>query len=269
MKRILKSELDKFYTKAKVALSLISKINFSKYELVVDPCCGDGSFITNISHKNKISIDISPDLKGAIKSDFLSWDHTSIGVDRSKVIVISNPPFGKQGSIAMSFIKKSSQFADTIAFILPLSFSKPSMKNKIPDYYHLDYEEILPENSYLLDGESYSVKCVFQIWKKSNQIRQKIKSDEPIGFSYTKNKSLADLSIRRVGVYAGKGFLDTNKSQQSHYFLILKDKSMINLVIDELGKVNWNDLTVGPRSIAKGELNKIINEILWQKNKQS
>ncbi len=36
-----------------------------------------------------------------------------------------------------------------------------------------------------------------------------------------------------------------------------------NLVIEELEKINWNDLTVGPRSISKGELNKIINQILW------
>ena len=68
----------------------------------------------------------------------------------------------------MNFIKRSSEFADTIAFILPLSFAKPSMKNKIPEYFHLQYEEVLPDDSYLLDGESYSVKCVFQIWKKSD-----------------------------------------------------------------------------------------------------
>ncbi len=263
MKRILKSDLDKFYTKVELVNKLIKVIDFSNYELVVDPCCGDGSFYMNISHENKLAIDILPGIDNVIKHDFLTWDYSIINTDSKKVIVVSNPPFGKQGSSAMNFIKRSSEFADTIAFILPLSFAKPSVKNKIPEYFHLEYEEILPEDSYLLNGESYSVKCVFQIWKKSSEKRNQIKSDDAIGFSYTKNKNLADLAIRRVGVYAGKGFLDLNKSEQSHYFLILDDKSKKNLVIEELEKINWNDLTVGPRSISKGELNKIINQILW------
>jgi hypothetical protein len=268
MKRILKSDLDKFYTKVDLVKSLISKTNFSEYDLVVDPCCGDGAFYLNINHSNKIAIDILPGIDGVIKHDFLNWDYSQIETDRSKVLVISNPPFGKQGSLAMNFIKRSSEFADTIAFILPLSFAKPSDKNKIPEYYHLEHEEILPEDSYLLDGESYSVKCVFQIWKKSDTKRVKIQSDIAQGFNYTKNKNLADISVRRVGVYAGKAFTDLNKSEQSHYFLTIEDKSKINLVVEGLTKAIWNDLTVGPRSISKGELNKIINQILWQKNNQ-
>jgi hypothetical protein len=268
MKRILKSDLDKFYTKTDLVKNILSKIDFSDYDCVVDPCCGDGAFYLNINHNNKIAIDILPGIDGVIKHDFLTWNYSDIKSKSDKTIVVSNPPFGKQGSLAMNFIKRSSEFADTIAFILPLSFAKPSVKNKIPEYYHLEYEEILPEDSYLLDGESYSVKCVFQIWKKRDDIRKKIQSDEAEGFTYTKDKTLADLAIRRVGVYAGKAFTDLNKSEQSHYFLILDDKSKINLVVDELEKANWNDLTVGPRSISKGELNKILNEILWQKSKK-
>ena len=262
MKRILKSDLDKFYTKKELSTSLISKINLNQYEVVVDPCCGDGSFYSKINHKKVIGIDILPHIDGVITHDFLTWNYKTINEISSNVLVISNPPFGKQGSLAMNFIKRSSEFADTIAFILPLSFAKPSVKNKIPEFYHLEYEEILPEDSYLLDGENYSVKCVFQIWKKKDSKREKIKSDVATGFEYTKNKNLADIAIRRVGVYAGKAFRDLSKSEQSHYFLIIEDKSKIDFIINKLEDINWNDLTVGPRSISKGELNKVLNKIL-------
>lgn len=262
MKRILKSDLDKFYTKKELAIDLISKIKLSDYDLVVDPCCGDGSFYSNINHTNKIGIDILPHIDGVITHDFLTWNHTDIKIDSSKVLVISNPPFGKQGSLAMNFIKKSAEFSDTIAFILPLSFAKPSLKNKIPDYFHLEYEEILPEDSYLLDGENYDVKCVFQIWKKKDFKRQKIKSIESDGFKYTKDKTLADVAVRRVGVYAGKAFLDLNKSEQSHYFLIFDNKQKIDSVIKSLNENRWDDLTVGPRSISKSELNEFINKVI-------
>jgi hypothetical protein len=262
MKRILKSDLDKFYTEPSLAKRLISKFDLSKYELVIDPCCGDGAFYSNIQHPNKIGIDILPHIEGVIKSDFFEWNWSDIKTKSEGVIVISNPPFGKQGSLAMKFIKRCSLFADTIAFILPLSFAKPSVKNKIPENFHLDFEEILPENSYLLDGKDYSVKCVFQVWKKKEHKRPKITSETNKGFKYTKDKNSADISVRRVGVYAGKAFDEIiSKSKESHYFLILNDKSKKDTVINHLNNTKWNDLTVGPRSISKGELNEIINKL--------
>jgi hypothetical protein len=260
MKRILKSDLDKFYTKKELAKIIISKIEVEEFDLILDPSCGDGSFYSNINHQNKIGIDILPHIEGVIQNDFLTWNSQNLS---GKILSITNPPFGKQGSLALKFIKKCAIFSDTIAFILPLSFAKPSMKNKIPEYFHLEFEEILPDDSYLLNGESYDVKCVFQIWKRKNIKREKIKSEIESNFKYTKTKSEADLAIRRVGVYAGRAFKDAqNKSEQSHYFIILEDKEKINDVIHNLDSMKWNDLTVGPRSISKSELNKAMNEIL-------
>lgn len=261
MKRILKSELDKFYTKPELSKYLISKINLGDYDLIIDPCCGDGSFYLNINHENKIGIDIDPQIDNVEKCDFLDWNSSIINQSSDRVLVISNPPFGKGGSLAHKFIKKCSAFSDTIAFILPLSFCKESQKNKIPEYFHLEFEEILPDNSFLLNGQDYDVKCVFQIWKKKYFKRLRSEIESPKYFEYTKNKSSADLSIRRVGFFAGKASLDCNKSEQSHYFIILDDKSKINLVIEKLNEIEWVDFTVGPRSISKGELNSVINRI--------
>lgn len=260
MKRILKSDLDKFYTKPDLAKRLISLINLDEFDVVVDPSCGAGAFYSNINHKTKIGIDILPHIDGVISHDFLTWDHS--GLIGKKVISITNPPFGKQGSLAMKFFNKCAQFSDTIAFILPLSFAKPSVKNKIPQNFHLVYEEILDEASYLLDDEDYSVKCVFQVWSKSSRLRDKITSVGAVGFKYTKNREEAHLSVRRVGVYAGKAFIDVDKSLQSHYFIILDNPSLRDKLIQELNKKTWQDLTVGPRSISKSELNEVINSIL-------
>ncbi len=262
MKRIIKSNLDKFYTKYEVVKKLLGNINFGDYDLAIDPCCGDGAFFSNIEI-DKIGIDIQPDIDGVICHDFLTWDFSKLKVDRSKVIVISNPPFGKQGSLAMKFIKRSVEFSDTIAFILPLSFVKNSVKNRIPKLYHLHYEEILPEDSFLMDGLDYGVKCVFQIWKREETERSLIVDEVEEKFQYTKKKETADLSIRRVGFYAGKSWKDTNKSDQSHYFIILEDKSKIDGLVEYLNFLSWDkDLTVGPRSISKGELNSVINLFL-------
>jgi len=260
MKRILKSELDKFYTKKNVALKLINLVNIKAFDIIIEPSCGSGAFYNQINN-NKIGIDIEPEIDNVITHDFLTLDINDLHLQNKKIACIGNPPFGKQGSLALKFIKKSCDFSSQIAFILPLSFMKDSMKNKIPDYFHLLHEEILNENSFELNGEDYPVKCCFQIWEKRDYKRKKIKKIEPLTFKYTKNKDNADLAVRRVGVYAGKCFEDCNKSEQSHYFIILNDKSKKNLFLKTLDETKWLDLTVGPRSISKSELNKILNSL--------
>jgi len=257
MKRILKSELDKFYTKIDTAKYLINKVDISSFDVVIEPSCGSGSFYNQIEHKSKIGVDIAPEMKGVISHDFLTLDPK---VNNKNVLAIGNPPFGKQGSLAMKFINKSAEYCSQIAFILPISFMKDSYKNRIPDYFHLVSEEILDENSFELNGDDFSVKCCFQIWEKRDYVREKIKKIDAIGFEYTKDKSLADLSVRRVGVYAGNAFSDClDKSEQSHYFLILDDKTKKDQIIESLNSNTWSDLTVGPKSISKSELNKFLN----------
>ena len=190
MKRILKSELDKFYTKLDTAKYLINKVDINSFEIVIEPSCGSGSFYDQIHHESKIGVDIAPEIDGVITHDFLTLDPK---VSNKKVLVIGNPPFGKQGSLAMKFINKSAEYSDTIAFILPLSFMKDSVKNRIPEHFHLSEEEILDENSFELDGVDYPVKCCFQIWVKRDYKREKIKKIEPINFKYTKDKNLSDI----------------------------------------------------------------------------
>lgn len=263
MKRILKSELDKFYTKPNIAIDLISKLDLSLYSCVVDPSCGSGSFYSNINHQNKIGIDLLPEMDGVIRHDFLTWDYTNIGFDNKDVLVLTNPPFGKQGSLSMKFIKRSLEFSNTIGMILPLSFVKDSVKDRVPLELECVYEEILPPNSFLLDGEDYDVKCVFQIWKRTGSVREKTEQIKPIGFIYD-NKT-PDISIRRVGIYAGKAFIDTDKSKQSHYFIRINDKSKIDYIVESLNNKKWEDFTVGPRSISKNELNQYLNSILNEK----
>jgi hypothetical protein len=114
-----------------------------------------------------------------------------------------------------------------------------------------------------MNGIDYKVKCVFQIWKRRDIERSIIVDELEEGFQYTKKKENADISIRRVGFYAGKSWRDTNKSDQSHYFIVLDDKSKVDLLIEYLNSFSWNnDLTVGPRSISKGEINSVINSFL-------
>ena len=72
--------------------------------------------------------DIDPKKNNIIKCDFLTIDHDIFS--GKNVLSIGNPPFGRNSSMALKFIKKSALFATTIAFILPKGFKKDPLSIK-------------------------------------------------------------------------------------------------------------------------------------------
>jgi hypothetical protein len=120
---------DQFYTKKEVVISCLKDIDFTLYDVVIEPSAGDGAFFDEIPHKNKIGYDIDPKKNNIIKCDFLTIDHDIFS--GKNVLSIGNPPFGRNSSMALKFIKKSALFATTIAFILPKGFKKRSTIGKV------------------------------------------------------------------------------------------------------------------------------------------
>lgn len=252
MAKNVKNDLDKFYTKSSVVDFCVKFIDFSKFNTIIEPSAGNGSFSLKI--ENCIAYDIEPEHESIIKADFLKLD---IDFIENPTLVIGNPPFGRQASLAIKFLKKSAEFANSIAFILPKSFKKDSMKSKIPLNFHEILCEDLPKNSFLLNGKDYDVPCVFQIWEKKEYQREKVEVLKPQSFVFVKKDENPDISFRRVGINAGRVSLNTNKSEQSHYFIKTDD---VETFVEKATGINWeHDNTTGPRSISKQELIKSID----------
>jgi len=262
-------EKDQFYTDENVAKKCIDIIvelypKTKKY-LWIEPSAGNGSFYKNIKYE-KIGIDIDPKYEGIIKEDYLKWNYS--GKDKN-VILVGNPPFGKQSSLAKMFIKRGCEYADIIAFILPKSFTKPSMTNAFDRKFHCMHTSDIEKDAFLIQGNKrYDVPCIFQIWERKSEDR-KIEDKIPEnGFEYVKgvDKDI-DIALRRVGVFAGKSFLyEPEKfSTQSHYFIKFIDEGINkNNIIEAINKHTFPSNTVGPRSISKGEVNIVLNEIINQ-----
>jgi hypothetical protein len=257
--------IDKYYTKdivVELCLNLIKKyIQINIDDLIVEPSAGNGSFITGIksmTHNFKF-YDLEPDNDEIIQQDYLLYDYNIIKETFSKIHIIGNPPFGRQSSLAIKFIKKSCEFCHSISFILPKSFKKDSLKKSFPLYFHLIFETDLPSNSFLVNGVEHNVETVLQIWEKKDFKRIIIERIEPLHFIFVRKTENPDISFRRVGVNAG--IIDVNidlKSIQSHYFIKFTNNNNISNNIDLLKQIQFNhNNTVGPRSISKQEL---INE---------
>ena len=264
-----RNSIDKYYTKKDVVVKCIdmikSNIDVSENDLCIEPSAGNGSFISGIKQicTKHVFYDLEPEGKEIIKQDYLLLDVTSF--ERyDKIHIIGNPPFGRQSSLATKFIKKSVKFCDTISFILPKSFKKDSMQKYFPPNFHLVCNQDLPNDSFLVDDESYNVPCVFQIWEKRNTNRILPKKLKPNNFKFVKKPESPDISFRRVGINAGKIDRDTkSKAEQSHYFIKFQSR-LGKTKFEKLNSLMYDtkDNTVGPRSISKQELIKEFNKIL-------
>lgn len=270
-KGLQRNTIDKYYTTSRAVeycLGLFRQsISVAENDIIIEPSAGNGAFIDGIKSisSNYRFYDIEPEHVEIIKQDYLQISKESFRSTDSKIHLIGNPPFGRQSSLAIQFIKKSAEFCDTIAFILPKSFKKESLRKTFPPYFHLVLETDLPEKSFLVDGEEYDVPCIFQIWEKRARAREVAEKQEPAHFQFVKKTESPDISFRRVGVYAGK--IDTcisDKSEQSHYFIQFTNGKTVEENMGLLATVQYADLnnTVGPRSISKQELIKEWNQIL-------
>lgn len=263
-----RNTIDKFYTSYKVVNKCIelikSKIDIKDNDLCIEPSAGNGSFINAIKSlfNHYKFYDIEPDNLEIIKLDYLKFNYIP-NKKYNKIHIIGNPPFGRQSSLAIKFIKKSINFCDSISFILPKSFKKESLKKKINLYFHLESEFDLPYNSFFVNDIPYNVPCVFQIWIKKKKKRKIPKILIENGFKFVKKNESPDISFRRIGAYAGKiDKICENKSIQSHYFIKFNN-DLTDDLFNKLSNINFETkyFTCGPPSISKQEIIKKYNSI--------
>lgn len=263
MARIIKELNDKFYTNPNVSKSILDKLDISIYDLVIEPSAGNGSFYEQINHHNKIGLDILPEADNII---CCNWFDFKLDKLYNNILVIGNPPFGKQGSLALKFINHCDSFnAQTIVFILPKSFKKDSMKNKINLNYHLVEEYDIENNSFLLNNIVYDVPSIVQVWSRGEYPRKKKEMTTTTDlFTFVKKEDNPDFSVRRVGFYAG--YLYENyeeKSTESHYFIKNGNILSLDRLIEVIKSLEWeHNNTAGARSISKVELIEKIKSSL-------
>jgi hypothetical protein len=266
--------LDQFYTKHDVAEKYYnivkSKIDINKYDIILEPSAGSGSFFELFDKNKRIGIDIDPKNKNIIKQDFFEYEP----VKNKKYIVIGNPPFGKVSSTAVKFFNKSAEFADTICFIIPRTFKRVSVQNKLNLNFHNIYSEDVPLSPCCFEPKM-DAKCVFQIWQKTNKKRKKvILNNEHNDFTFrnfteydTKNQPIpptnADFALKAYGSNCGK-IKDTELN-------VLRPKSWhwikANINIIELKKrFNSLDYTISKDTVRQDSIGRKELIFLYEQN---
>jgi len=259
--------LDKYYTKEEIVLfcykAIKRYIKIKKSDLIVEPSAGNGAFLSIIKKlsNNYKFYDIKPEHADIQKQNFLKLTSKILKRFRSKTLhIIGNPPFGIKASMAIKFIKHASLLnAQSISFILPVSFKKPSFRKSFPKNYHLIYEKKLPIDAFTFENSSRNIKTVFQIWEKKSYSRKIYKKHLPKSWYKFVKKDECDYAIRRVGFSVGKvKKCDINDNINTNWFI----KVDRNVSLEKLNKIKFNKTNnIGAYSISKQDIIKKYNKI--------
>jgi predicted RNA methylase len=247
--------LDQFYTRPDVARDCIERLNRllgpREGARWIEPAAGAGAFL-DLLPADAIALDLAPQRADIERADFLRWQPGEAG----DWIVVGNPPFGKNSSLALKFFNHAATFASVVALILPRTFQKESVLGKLHPNMHLRAEFDLPYKAFLFAGEAYDVPTVFQIWEQGEQPRivvQRRLSHPDFRFV---TAELADFAFQRVGARAGLvSEQGLRKSAQSHYFI--KASGEPHQLLQRLRAIDWHPVktrTAGNPSIGKSEL---------------
>jgi hypothetical protein len=273
IKSVRKEGLDKFYTLPVYSKKCIEKVgefyDITKWDLIVEPSAGNGSFLHQVPSEKKIGMDIYPEDPNIIKQDFFEY---SPPPHHPNILVIGNPPFGRVSSMAIKFFNHSAKWANVIAFIIPRTFRKTSVQNKLDETFHLIYDEEIP-NSPCCFSPPMMVKCCFQIWEKKNTNRPLIasvtkhKDWDFLGFVATTPPPTADFAMRAYGGRIGEiktDGLNELRPKSWHWFKSNIDKTEL---IERLKQLDYSNSmnTARQNSMGRAELVSLYTDFMNSK----
>jgi hypothetical protein len=183
----------------------------------LEPCVGAGSLAVWLPGNVEARDIHDYGYPHTILSDYLTTPST-----KQFDLVFTNPPFGRAGSIATKIFNRATQDTDRIAMILPTSFRKISLVDRLNQWFHPVVDDLLPCQHFLLpDGTTRKVNTVFQMWERRNYRRGYYKDlTDCLPYIKRVHKGIAEFAIRTQGSKAGKILEGLDHSPASTAFCV-------------------------------------------------
>ena len=199
-----KTGKEQYYTPDKTVKECMKLVDAVKVGGVyLEPAGGTGSFVRELGKRGRVvAYDIEPKSEGIQRTEnFLKEDLSGL----SEVITVTNPPFGRANSLCIPFFNKCAEVSTIIGFLVPKSWRKWSVMNKLDRRFHLvsDTEMVV---DYDYEGTQKSkgrLKTVFQVWERREELRE-VYTAEDRGYITKCGPEDADVSLTVFGRGCGK-----------------------------------------------------------------
>ena len=188
-----------------------------------------------------------------VEADFLTWE-PGVKFDA----IVGNPPYGKNTSLAVKFLNKAIELTDNVHYVLPRSFRKPSILNRVHPNLHLVEDLDVADETF---GGTIITCC--QRWELREEKREKVKtSTKHPDFAFV-GKDEANLFVGRMGHVSGRVLTeDFVRYAENHFFLKVEDEEVKQRLITLSPKFHAQAraAVVGIPNLSKNEMIAIYME---------
>jgi predicted RNA methylase len=232
--------------------------------ILLEPAGGTGAFIDAAKAHGLtkvVSYDIEPHHKKIELGDFLAQE-----IIQSGLLTITNPPFGRNNSLSIPFFNKAAEVSDLIVFIVPRSWRKWSVQNRLNQNFHLVRDDDLTINYVDVNGHDAHAKdrlrtCV-QYWERKSKLRPIVKVKD-MGIIERTTPELADAAMTLFGYSCGKLSTDFERRKvTTQMYLKFKHPKAKNAIENsDFSKFYMN--TAYTEALSLPEINYVLNEYIY------
>ena len=258
---------EQFYTPQDLADRLMAEVSRLIPDLnsrtLIEPAGGTGAFIEAAKRAGLLEVlsyDIEPKHPAVKKGDFLNAVLVA-----SDAITISNPPFGRNNSLSIPFFNKAADHSEYICFIVPRSWRKWSVTNRLDRRFHLLADQDIQIDYVDDSGDKISAKnnlaTCFQIWQRQEVRRPKL-SVRDMGLIEKTDPENADVALTVFGFGCGKVLTDfERKPNSTRMFLKLRHESALE-ALQTVDFSRFHKNTAYTAALALPEINYLLNEAI-------
>jgi predicted RNA methylase len=259
---------EQYYTPKKLAIELVSEIEKILGPLagktVLEPAGGTGAFIEAVLTAGAgkvISFDIEPLHALVAEGNFLEQQITE-----TNLITISNPPFGRNNSLSIPFFNHAAEISDAICFIVPRSWRKWSVTNRLDLRFELVLDQdididYVDANGLPLSSKTHLATC-FQVWRKSGSQRKQVRVIDK-GIIEKVSPELADVSLTIFGYGCGKVKTEFPPiANTTQMFLKLHHPKAL-AALEKVDYSKFYKSTAYTEALSLQEINYLLNEEIY------
>ena len=259
---------EQFYTPIALAHNLVSNVEAVLGSLqgktVLEPAGGTGSFVEaalSKGAKQVISFDIEPLHEKVVLGSFLDQELT-----QQNLITISNPPFGRNNSLSIPFFNHAARVSDAICFIVPRSWRKWSVTNRLD----LDFElvsdqdidiDYVDSSGELISDKSRLATC-FQIWKRTTTPRVPVKITDMVVIQKV-SPELADVSMTIFGYGCGSIKEDFERVPNTTQLFLKINHPQALVALRSVDFSRFYKSTAYTEALSIQEINYLLNEQIY------
>jgi hypothetical protein len=259
---------EQYYTPLPLAHTLVEYVEQVlgplKGKRVLEPAGGTGAFIEAALVKGPleiISFDIEPLHNQVQPGSFLDQELSEGGF-----ITISNPPFGRNNSLSIPFFNHAAGVSDAICFVVPRSWRKWSVTNRLDLNFELVFDKDLDidyvdSTGDLISDKSRLATC-FQIWRRTLTPRLPVRIKD-MGVIEKVSPELADISLTIFGYGCGTVKQDFDRIPNTTQLFLKLNHPKALAALQSVDFSKFYKSTAYTEALSIQEINYLLNEHIF------